>query len=192
METCRVAAPHRIHALSFVEGVTPQAILAAQRERFGVTQIPAVVLDTRTLIDGANATAVPGALDRCLAKPPARLSMEMHGGVIAGQQLSLGFLMCNHGVDHEVRGSTAMFAYENGAQMGGWSCDRVVRGQVAQGRPYAIPSGKCQAPSMFKWTVPADVNAARVGALTVVFDGQGHPIDSICTEKPCTRFGTCG
>jgi len=192
IETYRTAAPHRIHLLSFVEGVTPQAILAAQRDRFQVTQIPAVVLDARTLIDGANAITIPGTLDRCLAKPPARLSMEMHGGVIAGRELSLGFLMCNHGVDHEVRGSTTMFAYESGVPMDGWSCDRVARGEVAEGRPYAIPSGKCQAPLMLKWSVPAGMNPTHVGALTIVFDEQGRPIDSICTEKPCARFGVCG
>lgn len=192
METYRTAAPHRIHVLSFVEGVTPQTILNTQRERFQVKQIPAVVLDARTLIDGANAMAVPGTLDRCLAKSPACLSMEMHGGVIAGKQLSLGFLMCNHGVDHEVKGSTTMFACESGVPMDGWSCDRVVRGEVAEGRPYAIPTGKCQAPSMLKWTIPAGVNPVHIGALTIVFDKQGHPIDSICTEKPCTRFGVCG
>ncbi len=192
METYRTAAPHRIHVLCFVEGVTPQTLLATQRERFHVTQIPAVVLDARTLIESANAMAVPGTLDRCLARPPARLSMEMHGGVIAGQQLSLGFLMCNHGLDHEVKGSTTMFAYESGVPMEGWSCDRVVRGEVAEGRPYAIPTGKCQAPSMLKWPIPAGVNPAHVGALTIVFDEQGHPIDSICTEKPCARFGVCG
>jgi hypothetical protein len=192
IETYRTAAPHRIHVLSFVEGTTPQTILNAQRERFQVKQIPAVVLDARTLIDGANTMAVPGTLDRCLAKPPARLSMEMHGGVIAGRELSLGFLMCNHGVDHEVKGSTTMFACESGVPMGEWSCDRVVRGEVAEGRPYAIPSGKCQAPLMLKWSIPAGMNPAHVGALTLVFDEQGSPIDSICTEKPCTRFGTCG
>lgn len=192
IETYRTAAPHRIHVLSFVEGVTPQAILTAQRERFQVKLIPAVVLDARTLIDGADAMAVPGTLDRCLAKPPARLSMEMHGGVIAGRELSLGFLMCNHGVDHEVKGSTAMFTCENSVPMDGWSCDRVVRGEVAEGRPYAIPSGKCQAPLMLKWAIPAGMNPAHIGALTLVFDEQGNPIDSICTDKPCSRFGTCG
>ena len=99
---------------------------------------------------------------------------------------------CTPGVDPEVKGNTTMFTYERALPMDGWSYDRAMRGEVARGRSCAIPTGKCQAPSMFKWTVPADVNAARVGALTVVFDGQGHPIDSICTEKPCTRFGTCG
>jgi hypothetical protein len=45
-----------------------------------------------------------------------------------------------------------MFACESGVEMDGRSCDRAVRGEVAEGRP----------------------------------------IGSICTEKPCTRFGTCG
>jgi hypothetical protein len=149
-------------------------------------------LDARTIVDGANTAAIGGPLDRCLSKPSARLSMELHGGVIAGRQLSLGFLMCNHGVDHDVRGSTAMFAYESGVPLDGWSCDRVVRGEVAEDRSYAIPTGKCQPPLMLKWTIPTGTNPAHVGALTVVFDEQGRVIDSICTEKPCTRSGTCG
>jgi hypothetical protein len=36
------------------------------------------------------------------------------------------------------------------------------------------------------------VKPDRVGALTVSFDGQGRPIDPICTEKPCSRTGVCG
>jgi hypothetical protein len=118
--------------------------------------------------------------------------MEMHGGLIAGRQLSFGFVMCNHGSRKDARGSTAMFAFENGASMGSWACDFAVREQVSESRPFAIPPGKCRPPSMLKWAVPSGVDPSRVGAMTVVFDEQGCAIDSICTEKTCTRAGVCG
>ena len=45
---------------------------------------------------------------------------------------------------------------------------------------------------MLKWKIPAGVDPKRVGALTIILDEQGHALDSICTEQPCTRTGTCG
>jgi len=192
VETYRQAAPHRIHVLCFVDGVTPAPLLATPRARYQVTQTPGVVFDAHLSVDASNAAAVDGTLDRCFNKAPPHLSMEMHGGVIAGKQLSLGFIMCNHGSRKEAHGSSAMFAFENGVTVGGWQCDHVVREQVSESHPFAIPTGKCQPPAMLKWDLPAGVDPKRVGALTIVFDEQGHVIDSICTEKPCSRTGVCG
>jgi hypothetical protein len=192
VEGYRQAAPHRIHVLCFMEGVTPAPLLSTLRKRYQVKQTPGVVFDAYLTVDASNPAAVDGTLDRCFNKPPPRLSMEMHGGVIAGRELSLGFIMCNHGSRRDVRGSTAMFAFENGVAVGGWQCDHVVREQVAESRPFAIPTGKCQPPAMLTWRIGAGVDPKRVGALTIVLDEDGHAIDSICTEKPCARTGVCG
>jgi hypothetical protein len=192
IEGYRRAAPHRIHVLCFVDGVTPAPLLASLRERYHVTQTPGVVFDAYLTGDTSNPGAVDGTLDRCFNKAPPHLSMEMHGGVIAGRQLSLGFIMCNHGSHTDARGSTAMFAFEDAVQVADWQCDHVVRAQVAESRPFLIPTGKCQPPAMLKWDIPTGVDPKRVGALTVVLDEQGHAVDSICTEKPCTRTGVCG
>jgi len=192
METYRRAVPHRLHVLCFVEGVTPVSILKTYRERFHVAKIPAVVFDAQTLVDGTNAVAVAGTLDRCFGKPASRLSMELHGGVIAGQELSLGFIMCNHASRHEARGAIAAFAFESGVTLDGWRCDRVVRNVMVEGRTYAIPMGKCQPPTMLKWNIPTGVSPEQTGALTVILDEAGRLIDSICTEHPCSRTGACG
>lgn len=192
IESYRLAAPHRIHVLCFVDGITPAPLLSTMRERYGVPRTPSVVFDAYLTVDANNQAAVDGTLDRCFGKPAPRLSMEMHGGVMAGRQLSLGFIMCNHGSRTDARGSTAMFAFENAVPVGGWQCDHLVREQVAESRPFAIPTGKCQPPAMLKWNLPVGVAPARVGALTIVLDERGHAIDSICTEKPCTRTGVCG
>lgn len=192
METYRKAAPHRIHVLSFVEGVTPASLLVPLRERFGVTKLPSVVFDGHAMVDGCNAMVVAGTLDRCLWKPPAHLSMELHGSVIASQFLSLGFIMCNHGSSTEMRGTTTSFVYEDGVTLDGWTCDRVVREQLDISRPYAIAPGKCQPPTMLKWKICPGVESTHAGALLLIMDQQGHVIDSICTEKPCTRTGICG
>jgi hypothetical protein len=85
-----------------------------------------------------------------------------------------------------------MFAFENGVDVGSWQCDHVVREQVAESRPFAIPTGKCQPPAMLKWKLGTGVDPKRVGALTIVLGEDGHAIDSICTEKPCARTGVCG
>jgi hypothetical protein len=45
---------------------------------------------------------------------------------------------------------------------------------------------------MMKWDVPPGVVPAHTGALTVILDGQGNLIDSICTERSCSRTGVCG
>jgi hypothetical protein len=192
IEGYRQAAPHRIHVLCFVEGVTPAPLLSTLRERYQVKQTPGVVFDAYLAVDANNPAAVDGTLDRCFNKPPPRLSMEMHGGVIAGRELSLGFIMCNHGSRRDARGSTVMFAFENGVDVGSWQCDHVVREQVAESRPFAIPTGKCQPPAMLKWKLGTGVDPKRVGALTIVLGEDGHAIDSICTEKPCARTGVCG
>ena len=192
METYRLAVPHRLHMLCFVEGITPAPILNASRERFHVARLPAVVFDARALVDGTNTAAVAGTLDRCFGKPASRLSMELHGGVIAGHELSLGFIMCNHASHRDARGSVSAYAFESGVPMDGWRCDRVVRGLMVEGRPYAIPEGKCQPPTMMKWNIPSGVSPSQTGALTVILDEAGRAIDSICTEHPCSRTGVCG
>jgi len=192
LESYRQAAPHRIHLLCFVEGITPAPLLSALKQRYGVVGTPGVLFDAHLGVDAGNPAAVDGTLDRCFGKPAPRLSMEMHGGVIAGSQLSLGFIMCNHGARRDVRGSTATFVFENDVPVGRWRCGHVVRERVAEARPYLIPIGKCQPPAMLRWAVPAGVEPARIGALTVVLDERGHAIDSICTEKPCSRTGVCG
>ena len=192
METYRRAAPHRIHVLCFVDGITPAPVMKAYREQLHVTQIPSAVFDAHLLVDGGNITAINGTLDQCMSKPSPRLSMELLGGVIAGNQLSLGFIMCNHASRHDVHGSVSAFAFENGVTVEGWTCDHVVRHLMIENRPYAIPMGKCQPPAMMKWDVPPGVVPAHTGALTVILDGQGNLIDSICTERSCSRTGVCG
>jgi hypothetical protein len=192
METYRRAAPHRIHLLCFVEGITPAPILNDQRARLHVTRLPSVVFDNHALVDGADLTAIHGTLDRCFEKPTPRLSMELHGGMVAGHQLSLGFIMCNHASRKDAHGSVSAFAFENGVLVNGWRCDHVVRASVLEGRQYAIPMGKCQAPAMMQWKVPTGVNPGQTGVLTVILDAQGRLIDSICTERPCSRTGICG
>lgn len=57
---------------------------------------------------------------------------------------------CTPGVDPEVKGNTTMFTYERALPMDGWSYDRAMRGEVARGRSCAIPTGKCQPPSMLQ------------------------------------------
>ena len=192
METYRRAVPHRIHVLAFVEGVTPASLLDSYRGRFQITRLPAVVYDSHAVVDGTNALAVAGTLDHCFRKPSPRLSMELHGGVIAEKQLSVGFIMCNHASRRDAHGSVSAFAFENGMAVGGWRCDRVVRTVMMEGRTYSIPVGKCQPPAMMKWDIPTGVKPTQTGVLTVILDEQGRLIDSICTERPCSRTGICG
>ena len=192
METYRRAVPHRIHVLAFVEGVTPKSILDSYRGRFQITRLPAVVYDSHAVVDGTNALAVAGTLDHCFRKPSPRLSMELHGGVIAEKQLSVGFIMCNHGSRRDAHGSVSAFGFENGMAVGGWRCDRVVRNVMMEGRTYSIPVGKCQPPAMMKWDIPEGVMPTQTGVVTVILDEQGRLIDSICTERPCSRTGICG
>jgi hypothetical protein len=192
METYRLAAPHRIHLLCFVEGITPAPILNDQRARLHVTRLPSVVFDNHALVDGSDLAAIHGTLDRCYEKPTPRLSMELHGGWIAGHQLSLGFIMCNHAARQDAHGSVSAFAFENGVLANGWRCDHVVRASLLENRRYAIPVGKCQAPALMQWKAPAGVDSGKTGALTVILDRQGRLIDSICTERPCSRTGICG
>ena len=191
VEQYRRALPHRIHVLCFVEGVAPAPLMADLRRRFHVDKLPAAVFNSSVVVDAGQQAAVEGTLDRQLGKPPPRLSMEMHGGVIAGRQLSLGFIMCNHGSRTDARGRCAMFVFENGVSVDGWTCDHAVRGQVADGRPFAIPIGKCQPPALSRWDIPEGIDHRRIGALTVILDERGAAIDSICTEKPCARTGVC-
>lgn len=192
METYRRAAPHRIHLLCFVEGITPAPILNDQRARLHVTRLPSVVFDNHALVDGSDLAAIHGTLDQCYEKPTPRLSMELHGGLITGHQLSLGFIMCNHAARKDAHGSVSAFAFENGVLANGWRCDHVVRASILEHRRYAIPVGKCQAPALMQWSVPAGVAPTNTGVLTVILDRQGRLIDSICTERPCTRTGICG
>jgi len=192
MESYRRAAPHHIHLLCFVENITPAPILKAYREQLHVTKTPSAVFDAHLLVDGADTAAINGTLDRCMAKPSPKLSMELLGGVIAGSQLSLGFIMCNHAARHDAHGRVSAFAFENGMRIGDWRCDRVVRQRLIENRQYTIPMGKCQPPVMIKWDIPSGVTPAQTGALTVILDAQGNLIDSICTEHPCTRTGVCG
>jgi hypothetical protein len=191
IERYRQAVPHRIHVLCFVEGVTPPSLLAALRDRHQVHQTPGIVFDGHVRTDAGNPAMVDGTLDRCFNKAPPRLSMELHGGVIGNRHFSLGFIMCNHGLPQDARGNTAMFVFENGVSLGEWKCDRIAKYQVADARPFAIPVRKCLPPSMYKWEIPPSVDPARLGALVLVLDEQGHVIDSICTEKPCARTGVC-
>jgi len=192
METYRRVVPHRLHVLCFVEGVTPAPVMSAYRERYHVGKTPTIVFDGHVSVDGTNAPAVAAALDTCFGKPASRLSMELQGGVIAGHELSLGFIMCNHASRHDAHGSVSAFAFENGVMLSGWRCDHVVRQVMLEDRQYAIPMGKCQPPAMFKWGIPDGVTPSQTGAVTVIMDEQGHLIDSICTERPCSRTGVCG
>jgi hypothetical protein len=192
METYRRTVPHRLHVVTFVEGVTPAPLMDAYRRRHQVVRVPAVVYDGHAVVDGTNAVAVAGTLDQCFRKPSPRLSMDLHGGQMAGRLLSLGFIMCNHAARHEARGRVTAFAFENGVMLDGWRCDHVVRSVMLEDRTYSIPVGKCQPPAMMKWEVPAEVAPGRTGGLTVILDELGRLIDSICTERPCSRTGICG
>ena len=192
METYRRAAPHRIHVLNFVDGITPAPIMETYRARYHVTRAPTAVFDGYFSVDGTNAVAITGTLDRCFGKPTPGLSMELHGGVMAGHTLSLGFIMCNHASTHDAHGSLTTFGFENGVALDGWRCDHVVRQLMVEGRQFAIPVGKCQPPAMMKWEMPDGVVPGQAGALAVILDEKGRLIDSICTEHPCSRTGICG
>ena len=192
VETYRRAAPHRIHVLCFMEGATPPPLMGAYREKHRVGQLPSAVFDGRFCVAGTNTVALTGTLDRCMNKPSPRLSMELHGGVVAGRELSLGFIMCNHAMASEVRGTQTAFACENDVPVGGWWCDHIVRYALEEGRPYAVPAKKCQMPTLLKWTLPEGVRSKKVGALILLLNEAGQVVDSICTEKPCSRSGICG
>ncbi len=192
METYRSAAPHRIHVLCFVEGATPATVMTDYRKKFSVSHLPAAVFDGRYCVDGTNSVALTGTLDRCFNKPSPRLSMELHGGVVAGRELSLGFILCNHSSADEVRGGLSAFACESGVAVGGWRCDRVARQVLEENRRYNVPVKKCQAPTLLKWELPKGVQPSQTGALILIQDEAGQTIDSICTEKPCSRTGICG
>jgi hypothetical protein len=197
MERYRREAPHRIHLLCFVEGRTPAPILTALRARYAVGRLPSAVFDGQFRVDGTNVVALTGTLDRCMNKPSPRLSMEVHGGVVAGRDLSLGFIMCNHaapvsGAPSAASGSMAAFAYENDMPVGTWRCDRVVRHVLQESANYTVPSGLCIPPMMLKWTLPAGAQPKQTGALILLLNEAGKVIDSLCTEKPCGRTGICG
>lgn len=191
-ERYRSAAPHRIHLLCFVEGVTPDPIFKAYRDILHVKQIPSVVFDATHCIDGTNTVALTGTLDRCFNKVASRLSMELHGGIIAKRELSIGFIMCNHVRATEVRGYIAAFAYESNVSVGTWRCQRVVRHLLEEKSAYAIPAKLCKPPLLLKWKLPEGVQPDQTGALILILDESGQVIDSICTEKPCLRTGICG
>jgi hypothetical protein len=192
METYRRAVPHRLHMLCFVEGVTPDSVMRTYRDRYHVGRTPTVVFDGHVSVEGTNGLAAACAMDRCFEKPASRLSMELRGGVIAGNELSLGFIMCNHASRKDARGSATAFAVENGVQLNGWQWEHVVRHVMMESRQYSIPTGKCQPPAIFKWEIPAGVIPSRISGLTVILDEEGHLIDSICTEGICSRTGVCG
>jgi len=192
MESYRRAAPHRIHVLCFVEGETPAPVMRSWRDRFDVSRLPSAVFDGRHCVDGTNTVALTGTLDRCFNKASPRLSMELHGGVVAGRELSLGFILCNHALPGEVRGSLAAFACENGLTVGEWRCDRIVRQVLEENQHYAVPAKMCKPPFLMKWILPESVRSSQTGALILIMDESGQVVDSICTEKPCSRTGICG
>ena len=192
VETYRRAAPHRIHVLCFMEGATPAPLMSAYREKHRVRQLPSAVFDGQFCVVGTNTVALTGTLDRCMNKESPRLSMELHGGVVADCELSLGFIMCNHVRASEVRGSLAAFACENDVPVHGWRCDHVVRHALEEGRTFSVPAKKCQAPTLLKWPLPDGARPKMVGALILILNEAGQVVDSICTEKPCSRSGICG
>lgn len=192
MERYRSAAPHRIHVLCFAEGATPPDILATYRGKYRVARMPSAVFDGRFCVDGTNEVALTGTLDRCMNKPSPRLSMELQGGVVAGRDLSLGFILCSHVLPSDVRGSFQAFACESDVAVGGWRCDRVVRHVLEAGKTYVVPARKCVPPFLFGWTLPKDVRSEKTGALILILNEQGEVVDAVCTEKPCGRTGICG
>lgn len=192
IEALRADSAHRLHVLCFVDGLTPAALMEAQRQRLHVAQLPAAVFDVQRLVPGTDPEAVRAAVQAGLDKPSPLLSMELRGGVIAGRALSLGFIMCNHAPRPAARGKLSVFTFENAVALGDWRCDHVVRAQLVAERSYDIPHGKCQPPTLITWDLPEKTDPAKVGSLTIILDAEGHPIDAICTEQPCLRAGACG
>jgi hypothetical protein len=192
VEGLRATLSHRLHVLCFVEGLTPASIMATQRERLHVQQLPTAVFDCQRPVSGIDAQTVRNAVKAGLDKPSPLLSMELRGGVIAGHTLSLGFIMCNHAPRPDALGRLSVFTFENAVTLGDWRCDHVVREQLVTGRSYNIPQGKCQPPTVIKWDLPEKTDPSKVGALTIILDADGRLIDSICTEQPCARAGVCG
>jgi len=182
--------PHRLHELTFLAGVTPDDIMNAQRRRLHLKSLPAIVFDDQDVAVN-DAQAIEAKASACMSKDSPLLSMELRGGVIAGRTLSLGLIMCNHTSRPEASGHLSVFAFENHVAVGAWRCDHIVRRQLIADRSYHIPSKKCQPPSMMTWDLPNGVDATQVGALTLIFDDQNRLIDSICTERPCSRTGIC-
>ena len=178
-ERIRVSGPHM-----------PEAAAAGQDIALAVDA--ACLDDGRFCVAGTNTVALTGTLDRCMNKESPRLSMELHGGVVAGRELSLGFIMCNHAMASEVRGSLIAFACENDVPVHGWRCDHVVRHALEEGRRYAVPAMKCQASTLLKWPLPDGTRPKVMGALILILNEAGQVVDSICTEKPCNRTGICG
>ena len=192
IEELRANSSHRLHVLCFVDGLTPAALMEAQRQRLHVAQLPAAVFDLQHLVSGTDLEAIRAAVQAGLDKPSPLLSMELRGGIIAGRALSLGFIMCNHAPRPDALGKLSVFTFENAVALCDWRCDHVVRAQLVAERSYNIPNGKCQPPTVITWDLPEKTDPTKVGSLTIILDADVHLIDSICTEQPCMRAGACG
>ena len=192
VEVIRAANPHRIHVLSFVAGLTPETLCADYKKRWGVNRTPSIVLDGKCLKNIPSGDDLRTEIQKALEKPPSRLSMELRDGLGGSQQITSGFIMCNHSPRPNAVGKVSAFAVEKFVRIGSWQGRYLVRQVLAQDRSFAIPAGKCQAPLIMRGELPSGVNPAQISTITVIVDEAGNLIDAICTEKPCSRTGVCG
>ena len=192
VERLRSTRPHRIHVLCFVEGFTPAPLLATYKARWKVRSSVAMVVDCHQVLEAVKPEHVAAVIETSLQKEPSRLSMEMREGLSTTQQVSSGFIMCNHSPRPNAVGAVTAFALERQVQVGSWQCRSVVRQVLAQDKSFAIPAGKCQPPLIMQAELPSGVNPAKISSIILVVDENGRLIDAICTEKPCSRTGICG
>ena len=183
---------HELHLLCFQTGPEPVDATRLEMARGGVTQVPCALFDGYWAVTEPSEAALQRALEACLKKPEPKLSMELHGGIIAKTNLSLTFLVCNHVSKLDFDGIVQVYVYEHGVSVGSWECDFAFRKLLETQPDYRITAGKCQQPMILTWRLPDEVDPANVRVLALVYDSAHKLLDSICSDKGCTRTGVCG
>jgi hypothetical protein len=182
---------HALHLLCFCAQDPADETTRLEMEQSRITHIPCALFDGYWYVTEPSEDMLEQAVQGCLKKTGPRLSMELRGGIIGGTSLSETFLLCNHLSSLDFDGMIMAYAYENQVSMGTWKADFVCRKLLKIQDGYHIKSGMCLQPLIITWALPEKVDPQKVGVLGIVYDKTRKLLDSVCSEKQCSRTGIC-
>ena len=189
VEKLRKEYGHQLHVLCLLT-TPPDPAVAREMERYDVKAVPCAVLDGYWTVPGPTEEELRRALEQCLDKRPPGLSMEMLSGPIA-DRYSVTFEACNFASKLDFDGIAEVYVTEDRVPFGSGTCDNVIRTLLHTEREYHISSGKCQTPILVSWPVPSGTEPSKLGSLVVLYDSSHKLLDSLCSDRDCTRASVC-
>lgn len=183
---------HQLHVLCFdVDRGAEAKWIHREMERCGVKTVPSAVFDEYWIEASPTEESLNLAIETCLKKPDPKLSMELQAGPIA-DHLAATFQMCSHSSRLDFDGSVEVYAFERQVSMGSFVCEAAALALVAVDEKFHVSTDKCHPPMVLAWPVPSGKNPHRLGILVLVRDRAHKLVDSICSDRTCSRTGKCG